>query len=231
MADQDLPGEVIPDLPSDASVKKVGLAAVASLRIDSGFKGLANLVRLEVVVTFFCFFIPFIVWYGDDWNLREHISGYYAMEKAQYFYFPLTVAAMLFVVNGVVREKHWYNIGLGLALAGVVWFNHVDHFWPHNISAAAFFGGNAVVFVLFTPKKEFWFKVLLSSIMFVGGLGHFLFDWYSLFVAEALSLWVIALHFILEAKGLINGAPDEEPVFSAPESIPPDTPGPATVVG
>jgi len=30
------------------------------------------------------------------------------------------------------------------------------------------------------------------------------FGWYSLFVAEALSLWVIAFHFILEARGLIK---------------------------
>ena len=126
------------------------------------------------------------------------------MEKGQYFYFPLTVAAMLFVVNGVVRKKHWYNIGLGLALAGVVLFNHVDHFLIHNISAGAFFGGNGAVFVLFTPKKELWFKVLLLSIMIVGAMGHFLFDWYSLFVAETVSLWVIAFHFVLEAKGLIK---------------------------
>ena len=144
MADQDLPGEVILDTPSDASVQKVGFASAASRRIGSGVRGLANLVKLEVVVTTVCFFVPFIVWYGDDWNLREHISGYYAMEKAQYFYFPLTVAAMLFVVNGVVREKHWYNIGLGLALAGVVLFNHVDHFLIHNFSAGAFFLGNAL---------------------------------------------------------------------------------------
>ncbi len=204
MADQDLPGEVILDTPSGASVQKVGFASAASRRIGSGVRGLANLVKLEVVVTTVCFFIPFIVWYGDDWNLREHISGYYAMEKAQYFYFPLTVAAMLFVVNGVVREKHWYNIGLGLALAGVVLFNHVDHFLIHNFSAGAFFLGNAFVFVIFTPKKELWFKVFLSSMMIVGLAGHFLFGWYSLFVAETLSLWVIAIHFILEAKGLIK---------------------------
>lgn len=178
--------------------------SAASARISSGVKGLTNLVKLEVVITILCFFIPFILWFGDGWNLREHISGYYAMEKAQYFYFPLTVAAMLFVVNGVVKEQHWYNIGLGLALAGVVLFNHVDYGLVHNISAGAFFGGNAVVFVLFTPRKELWFKALLTLVMVVGFLGYFPFGWYSLFVAETLSLWIIAFHFILEAKGLIE---------------------------
>ncbi len=155
-------------------------------------------------MTLVCFFIPFIVLYGDHWNLREHISGYFAMDQAQYFYVPLTVAAMLFVVNGVVREKHWYNVGLGVALASLVFFNHIDHWWIHNVSAAVFFVGNAAVFVLFTPKQELWFKVLLASIMIAGLAGHFLFGWYSLFVAEALSLWVIAFHFILEARGLIK---------------------------
>ena len=58
--------------------------------------------------------------------------------------------------------------------------------------------------MIFTPKKELWFKVFLSSIMIVGLAGHFPFGWYSLFVAETLSLWVIAIHFILEAKGLIK---------------------------
>ena len=204
MADQHLPGDVTPGTPSVAAAEKVGFASAVSERIGSRVKGLANLVKLELAVTAVCFFIPLIVWYGDDWNLREHISGYYAMEKAQYFYFPLTVAAMLFVVDGVVKEKHWYNIGLGLAVAGLVWFNHIDHFLIHNISAGMFFIGNAIVFVIFTPRNELSFKVVLSSIMIVGLAGHFLFDWYSLFVAETLSLWVIATHFFLEAKGLIK---------------------------
>ncbi|MFC1660111.1 hypothetical protein ACFL3S_01420 [Gemmatimonadota bacterium] len=211
MADPDRPGETIPDTLPDASAEGSGLAqramapfSEASNRIDSGIRGLAHLVKLEVVVTTICIFIPLILLYGDDWTFREHISGYYAMSKPQYFYFPLTVAAMLFVVNGVVREKHWYNVGLGLSLAVLIFFNHVDHHLTHNLGAGAFFLGNAFVFATFTPKKELWFKVALASLMMVGLAGHFLFDWYSLFVAETLSLWVIAVHFILEAKGLIR---------------------------
>jgi hypothetical protein len=211
MANQDHEGELTPNTPSDASVVQMSFAqrakapfAATSQRIGSGVQGLANLVMLEVVLTTVCFFIPFILLYGDGWNLREQISGYYSMEKAQYFYFSLTVAAMLFVVNGVVRKKHWYNVGLGFALAGVVLFNRVDHSLIHNISAVGFFIGNAVVFVVFTPKKELWFKVFLAFTMIVVLAGHFLFGWYSLFVAQTFSLWIIAIHFILEAKGLIK---------------------------
>jgi len=210
MADDDHPRGAIPSVSARAQEVKVAPSqpvgtplAAASALIGSGVRGLAGLVKLEVVVTTICFFIPLIVWWGDDWNLREHISGYYAMEEAQLFYVPLTVAAMLFVVNGVVREKHWYNVGLGVALTGVVLFNHFDHSIIHNISAAAFFGGNALVFVLFTPKQELWFKVVLALTMALG-LAGYLFGWYSLFVAESLSLWVIAVHFILESKRLIE---------------------------
>jgi hypothetical protein len=178
--------------------------AAASQGIDSGVRALANLVKFEVVVTIVCFFIPIIVLYGDGWHLRDSISAYYAMTKTQYFYFPLTVAAMLFIVNGVVKEKHWYNVGLGLTLAGLIFFNHRDHSMIHNVNAGAFFLGNTVVFMIFTPRKERWFKILLAFTVIIGLAGHFVFHWYSLFIAESLSLWIIATHFILEAKGVIK---------------------------
>lgn len=178
--------------------------SAASRRIDAGIRGLANLVKLEVVLTIVCLFIPVILILGDRGNVRPHISGYYAMEQAQYFYVPLTVAAMLFVVNGVVKQRHWYNVALGLALAGVVLFNNVDHRLIHTVSASGFFMGNAAVFVMFTPKKELWFKVLLAGAVLLGLAGYFQFHWYSLFVAETLSLVVIAVHFLLEAKGVIG---------------------------
>lgn len=126
------------------------------------------------------------------------------MEKAQYFYVPLSVAVMLFIVNGVVKQRHWYNVGLGLALVALTFFNHVDHWLIHNIGAGIFFVGNALVFVIFTPKKELWFKVFLASAMILVLAGHFLFGWYSLFIAESISLVVIAIHFLLEALGLIK---------------------------
>jgi len=176
----------------------------ASRQIGAGVRGLANFVKLEVVITAVCLFIPLILIVADGGTVGPHISGYYAMAKPQYFYVPLTVAAMLFVVNGVVKEKHWYNVALGVSLGGVIMFNCVDHTLIHNICAGAFFIGNAVVFVLFTPKKEAWFKVLLALGVLVGLAGYFLFHWYSLFVAEWLSLGIIALHFGLEAKGVIE---------------------------
>ena len=72
MADQDLQDELPPNPPSDASAVQVSFVqrakapfAATSRHIGSGVQGLANLVKLEVVVTTVCFFIPFILWYGD----------------------------------------------------------------------------------------------------------------------------------------------------------------------
>jgi hypothetical protein len=211
MTTPDAPGTGTTGSQSEVSSQRVGFVeraaapfSAASRKIGTAVQGVANLVKLELVVTTICFFIPLILLYGDGWSLREHISAYYAMDKAQYFYVPLSVASMLFVVNGVVKRQHWYNLGLGLALVLLTFFNHVDHWVVHTIGAGTFFVGNAVVFVIFTPKKELWFKVLLASVMVLAMAGHFLFGWYSLFFAESFSLWIIALHFALEAKGLIK---------------------------
>jgi hypothetical protein len=211
MTTPDDPGRTATPSSSAGSSQPVGFVqratapfSTASRTIGAAVHGVANLVKLEVVVTVICVFIPLILPFGDAWRLRPHISGYYDMEHAQYFYIPLTVAAMLFIVNGTVRGKHWYNLGLGLALLVLTFFNYENYTLVHNISAGTFFIGNAAVFVIFTPKKELWFKILLALIMAVALAGHFLFGWYSLFFAESFSLWVIALHFVLEAKGLIE---------------------------
>ena len=169
------------------------------------YERLKGFLKFELVVTGVCVLIPFLLMFGDVWGSpREHISGYYNMRQGGFYFVPLTMAAMLFVVNGVVRERHWYNVGLGLALGGLMVFNHVDYFLIHNICVVTFFLGNALVFVLFTPKNELGLKVIFAVAMAVLLAGYFLFDWYSLFWGETFSLWIIALHFLLEALDIID---------------------------
>ena len=80
--------------------------------VSSTFKGVTNTVqgvkrfaKLERVLAFVCLFIPaFLIWF-DNGPIRESISAYYNMKVNQIFYFPLTVASMLFVVNGVVKQR------------------------------------------------------------------------------------------------------------------------------
>jgi len=164
----------------------------------------ARFAKLERVLAFVCLLIPAVLIWFDDGPIRDSISAYYCMEENQLFYFPLTVASMLFVVNGVVKHKHRYNTFLGVMLAGVILFNHHDFNTLHHIFTVAFFAGNAVVIVVFSSKKERWFKVLLVAGIVLSMMGCFFFDWFTLFWAEWLSFGIIALHYILESWGIID---------------------------
>jgi hypothetical protein len=179
--------------------------ASSTLRlVDKAKDSLARLARLERVLAALCLLVPGLLIWADGGTIRESISAYYSMEQAQVFYVPLTVAAMLFVVNGVVKDKRSYNTLLGLALAGVVLFNHDDFSLLHTAFAVAFFGGNAVVMVRFSPRKELWFKVLLVGGIVLAMAGCYWLDWFTLFHAEWLSFGIIAAHYILESLGLIE---------------------------
>jgi hypothetical protein len=89
-------------------------------------------------------------------------------------------------------------------LAGVILFNHNDFGTLHFIFAIAFFAGSSVAIVLFSSRKERWFKWLMVVVIAVVMMGSFLFDWISLFLAEWISLGIIALHYILESMGVID---------------------------
>jgi hypothetical protein len=166
--------------------------------------GLTRLAKLERVLAAWCALLPFALVSCDEGPVRESISAYYSMEQAQAFYVPLTVAAMLFVVNGVVKRKRAYNWMLGVALAGVIVLNHDDFPRLHTACAAAFFVGNAVVMVWFSPRKELWFKGLLVAGIAAAMAACFVLQLFSLFVAEWLSFGIIALHYILESWGYIE---------------------------
>ena len=167
-------------------------------------QGVTRFAKLERVLASVCLFIPAFLILFEDGPIRESVSAYYDMEENQVFYFPLTVASMLFVVNGVVKRQHFYNSLLGVALAGVILFNHHDFEVIHGIAAVAFFAGNAVVILVFSAKKERWFKGLLVTGIILAMLGYFLFAWFTLFWAEWFSFGIIALHYILESWGVIS---------------------------
>jgi hypothetical protein len=167
-------------------------------------QGVARFAKLERVLAAICLLIPAFLVGFDDGPIRESISAYYDMEESQVFYFPLTMAAMLFVVNGVVKQRRAYNTILGLMLAGVILFNHDDFSTLHTLFAFAFFAGNAVVILVFSSKKERWFKALLVAGIVLSMLALFFVDWMTLFWAEWLSFGIIALHYILESWGFID---------------------------
>ena len=164
----------------------------------------ARLAKLERILAFVRLFTPALLIWSDDGPIRSSISAYYNMRENQLYYFPLTVASMLFVVNGVVKNKHIYNTLLGVMLAGVILFNHDDFSRLHAVSAVGFFAGNAVVMVVYSSKKERWFKLLLVAGIALSLIGWLLLRWFTLFWAEWLSFGIIALHYILESWGVID---------------------------
>lgn len=164
---------------------------------SKAFEGVARFAKLERVLAFLCLLIPGLLILFDGGSVRDSISAYYDMEENQIFYFPLTVAAMLFIVNGVLKERHGYNIFLGLMLAGVILFNHDDFRVPHLISAVAFFGGNAGVILLFSRGYLRRFKVIFIAGILASLGALVLFDGFTLFWAEWLSFAIIAIHYIL----------------------------------
>lgn len=180
------------------------IASTTLRAVGATVEGITRFAKLERVLAAVCVFTPALLILSDDGPIRNSISDYYNMHKNQLFYVPLTVASMLFVVNGLVKDKRIYNTLLGAMLAGVLLFN-LDAFPTlHAIFAIGFFGGNAAVIVLYSPKKELWFKFVLVAVIALSIAGWLVFGWYSLFWAEWLSLIVIAGHYILESLGLIQ---------------------------
>lgn len=161
--------------------------------------GLGRFARLERVLGGLLVLTPFILIVADDWDLRDSISAYHDVAAPSAFYVPLTAGAMLFLVNGIVRDAHVYNVLLGLALSGVVLFDHDG--WtsiPHLIFAIGFFAGNVVVMLFFSTNKSLPLKIVL-----VGGVALAGVLWgtqvITLFWAEWVSLAVVAVHYILDS--------------------------------
>lgn len=133
---------------------------------------------------------------ADNWTVRSSISSYYNMSQAYAFYVPLTIAAMLFLVNGVVKQGHWHNRVLGLSLFGIILLNHQEFVLLHRIAVIIFFGGSVIV--MLSARASRAIKLGISGVAILSFLILVLLDsienW--LFWAEWVALAIIATHFI-----------------------------------
>ncbi len=160
-----------------------------------------NFVQLERVLAAILVLTPLLLLLLDDdrGGLRESISAYHDLVTPAAFYFPLTVAAMLFVVNGVLKEGHWYNWIVGVLLALLVVFDHDGASrYPHFIGALGFFVGNVAVMIWFSKHKP---RVVIASFVATISVSVALWlmtDWFTLFWAEWVSLAIVATHYILD---------------------------------
>ncbi len=166
--------------------------------LSRAMQGVISFAKLERILAAVCITTPLFLILGDTEPIRNSISAYYEMDNNVLYYVPLSVAFMLFVVNGVIKKQRAYNTILGAMLAGLVLFNLDDFKWPHRFFAGSFFIGNALVIVAFSPREELWFKSLLVFII-LAALGAWWFFMFSLFWAEWISLFIIGAHYILES--------------------------------
>ena len=178
--------------------------------------GLVRFAKVERVLAGFLAFTPLGLWIADDMNVRGSISAYYDVSWAPAFYFPLTVAAMLFFVNGILRDRHVYNVLLGLALSGVILFDtDGGSHGLHMFFAVAFFAGNFVVMGVFAKNKSPAVIVGLASGALVAGVLLIAREW---FWMEVVSLGVIAVHFLLDSLDSVRYRalrPGEAPSLAA----------------
>lgn len=133
-------------------------------------------------------------------SVRGSISAYHDVGKPWAFYVPLTVGAMLFLVNGLVRDKHRYNIWLGVGLAAVVLFDHDGCTkYPHYVGAVVFFLGNFYVMFFCSTHKSKRVKTFAGTGFVTAGV---LWPLTSLFWTEWVSLAIVATHYALDSTRL-----------------------------
>ena len=169
-----------------------------SIERAPGVRAIRDFVRLERILAVLCAFIPLVLVAFDSWSIRDSISAYFDMGENQWFYFPLTVAAMLFIVNGALKHESSYNTVLGVLLSGVILFNHDDLPGVHSSFAAAFFGGNVVV-MGWLSDVSVWFRRTFATLVVLAVLAWVAIDAITLFWAEWASLMVIAVHYLLDS--------------------------------
>jgi len=148
----------------------------------------------------------------DRFGFQSSVSAYVYMPHSYIFGMLLCMAAMLFIFNGAVyfrnEEPHkldlnpkgkWYNLALGLALMMIIVLPCHDYVVAHDIFAGLFFLGNAFVIGFFHAPKNRVPSIALA-LLTVASMVPWALHVTTLFYSEWLSLIVIGIHFILEAR-------------------------------
>lgn len=153
---------------------------------------------LEFSLAIILNFVPLILfWIDGTW--RSSISDYAYSEYSYVFVFLITLSGSLFVFNGFGLQRHWYNIILGLGLFGVCLTPCRDNPTIHYVFASVFFVGSVLAIQLSSDRRYRLQKNIISVPIGLALVAHFLFGWYSLLVAEWISIVPIAVHFILKS--------------------------------
>lgn len=158
-----------------------------------------RLMKLEIILTIILVSTPIILMVSTQ-TILPSISAYAYSTSNYIFAFLLSIASSMFIYNGSIFNKSWYNIILGCSLAGVVLTPNIDNPILHPVFAIIFFIGSLVTMNVFATKKQLKYTIIASVIILFGMLGHFLFKWYSLFFAEWIGIVPISLYFYFKSK-------------------------------
>ena len=153
-----------------------------------------RLIKLEMILSSLLFFIPLILFLIDG-ELRPSISNYAYMDDNHFFVALLVVAGSMFITNGSLWNRQFYNIILGVALVGVACTPHLDIPVWHYIFASVFFVGSLSIMII---NRSFT-RLVMAILIVVGMSGHFLFGFYSLLWAEWIGILPITVHFTLKS--------------------------------
>lgn len=159
---------------------------------------LKRITKLEVILSVLLVFMPLILIAFTN-EVRTSISNYAYSSAEHVFAMLLSIAASMFIVNGTAHRQKWYNILLGCTLIGVIMTPHLDYSLLHYTFAGLFFLGSVFVMIYFSSAKQRLIKIIAGTIILIGLCGHFTTNIYSLFYAEWIGLFPIAIHFIGES--------------------------------
>lgn len=159
-----------------------------------------RIIKLEKILSAILLLLPLILILATQ-EIRSSISNYAYSEMNYLFATLLTIAGMMFIVNGTAYNSRWYNIVLGISLIGVALTPHLDYKILHYSFAGLFFIGSVGVMIGYSSAKQRPVKVYFGSIIITAMLFHFIFNWYSLFWAEWIGILPICTHYILESVG------------------------------
>jgi len=157
-----------------------------------------RITKLEVLLAVFLLLLPLILILVNG-EIRPSISNYaYAKHEDSLVAF-LTIAGCLFLYNGTIYGKKWYNIVLGCSLFGVALTPHLDYPVLHYSFAGLFFLGSVATMIIFSSPAQRELKIVLGTLIVLALLNYYITEMYSLLVAEWIGILPISIHFIGES--------------------------------
>lgn len=211
--------------------------AIEEKKSIDAFKKVNHVAKLERFIAAILIFTPLILYLADlkcRTIFRESISNYFFMLDNYWFGSLMTLASALFIFNGaqhmyiqqtgderlIKAESRFgkgYNFIFGIALLGVLYFDHIKYVWLHYIFAIIFFMGCALAMLL-AKQTELKLKGEILGTLTLLSLGiHFLLEYcillddnpFTLLWAEWIGLFFIAIYFILESFARDNREKEE----------------------